>query len=76
MIGFDACQTAVRDTTAIAVKGQLFCPSKEPPIEPKEEKASNVLEEKQKHKLHEFIAEWVDEAWRDEDETEADEAEE
>jgi hypothetical protein len=40
------------------------------------EKASNVLDDKQKHKLHEFIAEWVDEAWGDEDETEADEAEE
>jgi hypothetical protein len=38
------------------------------------EKASNVLDDKQKHKLHEFIAEWVDEAY--EDETEADEAEE
>jgi len=40
------------------------------------EKASNVLDDKQKQKLHEFIAEWVDEAWGDEDETEADEAEE
>jgi hypothetical protein len=38
------------------------------------EKASNVLDDKQKHKLHEFIAEWVDEAY--EDETEGDEAEE
>ena len=38
------------------------------------EKASNVLDDKQKHKLHEFIAEWLDEAY--EDETEADEAEE
>jgi hypothetical protein len=38
------------------------------------EKASNVLDDKQKHKLHEFIAEWVDEAY--EDETEAGEAEE
>jgi pimeloyl-ACP methyl ester carboxylesterase len=38
------------------------------------EKASNVLDDK--HKLHEFIAEWVDEAWGDEHETEADEAEE
>ena len=35
---------------------------------------SNVLDDKQKHKLHEFIAEWLDEAY--EDETEADEAEE
>ena len=40
------------------------------------EKASNMLDDKQKQKLHEFIAEWVDEAWGDEDETEADEAEE
>jgi len=40
------------------------------------EKASNVLDDKQKQKLHEFIAEWVDEAWGDEDETEGDEAEE
>jgi hypothetical protein len=40
------------------------------------EKASNVLDDKQKQKLHEFIAEWADEAWGDEDETEADEAEE
>jgi hypothetical protein len=40
------------------------------------EKASNVLDDKQKQKLHEFIAEWVDEAWGDEHETEADEAEE
>ena len=40
------------------------------------EKASNVLDDKQTQKLHEFIAEWVDEAWGDEDETEADEAEE
>jgi len=39
------------------------------------EKASNVLDDKQKQKLHEFIAEWVDEAWGDEHE-EADEAEE
>jgi hypothetical protein len=38
------------------------------------EKASNVLDDKQKHKLHEFIAEWLDDAY--EDETEADEAEE
>jgi hypothetical protein len=38
------------------------------------EKASNVLDDNQKHKLHEFIAEWVDEAY--EDETEGDEAEE
>ena len=38
------------------------------------EKASNVLDDKQKHKLHEYIAEWLDEAY--EDETEADEAEE
>ena len=38
------------------------------------EKASNVLDDKQKHKLHEYIAEWVDGAY--EDETEADEAEE
>jgi hypothetical protein len=38
------------------------------------EKASNVLDDKQTHKLHEFIAEWLDEAY--EDETEADEAEE
>ncbi len=38
------------------------------------EKASNVLDDKQTHTLHEFIAEWVDEAY--EDETEADEAEE
>ena len=42
LMGFDACRAAVRDTTAITVKGQLFCPSKEPTIEPKEEKASNV----------------------------------
>src|SRR5271166_4304738 len=35
------------------------------------EKASNVLDDKQKQKLHEFIADWGDE-----DETEADEAEE
>jgi hypothetical protein len=27
------------------------------------EKASNVLDDKQKQKLHEFIAEWVDESW-------------
>ena len=40
------------------------------------EKASNVLDDKQKQKLHEFIGEWVDEAWGDEDETEGDEAEE
>ena len=39
LMGFDACRAAVRDTTAIAAKGQLFCPSKEPTIEPK--KASN-----------------------------------
>ena len=30
------------------------------------EKASNVLDDKQKHKLHEFIAEWLDEAYEDE----------
>ena len=40
------------------------------------EKASNVLDDKQKHKLHEVIAESVDESWENEDETEADEAEE
>jgi hypothetical protein len=32
------------------------------------------VDDKQKQKLHEFIAEWVDEAWGDEYETEADEA--
>jgi hypothetical protein len=26
LMGFDACRAAVRDTIAIAVKGQLFCP--------------------------------------------------
>jgi hypothetical protein len=40
------------------------------------EKASTVLDDKQKHKLHEVVAEWVDEAWENEHETEADEAEE
>jgi len=40
------------------------------------EKASNVLDDKQKHKLHEVIAESVDESWENEDETEADESEE
>ena len=40
------------------------------------EKASNVLDDKQKHKLHEVIAQSVDESWENEDETEADEAEE
>jgi len=40
------------------------------------EKASNVLDDKQKHKLHEVVAESVDESWENEDETEADEAEE
>jgi sulfite reductase beta subunit-like hemoprotein len=40
------------------------------------EKASNVLDDKQKHKLHEVIAESVDESWENGDETEADEAEE
>ena len=32
--------------------------------------------DKQKHKLHEVVAESVDESWENEDETEADEAEE
>jgi len=40
------------------------------------EKASNVLDDQQKHKLHEVVAESVDESWENEDETEADEAEE
>jgi hypothetical protein len=40
------------------------------------EKASNVLDDKQKHKLHDYVAEMVDEAWENEDETEADEPEE
>jgi len=40
------------------------------------EKASNVLDDKQKHKLHEYVAELVDEAWENEHETEADEMEE
>ena len=30
LTGFDACRAAVRDTIAIAVKGELFSPSKEP----------------------------------------------
>ena len=40
------------------------------------EKASNVLDDKQKHKLHDYVAELVDEAWENEHETEADEMEE
>jgi hypothetical protein len=40
------------------------------------EKASNVLDDKQKHKLHEHVAEMVDEAWENEHEEEGDEAEE
>ena len=40
------------------------------------EKASNVLDDKQKHKLHEVVAELVDEAWENEHEAEADETEE
>jgi sulfite reductase beta subunit-like hemoprotein len=40
------------------------------------EKASNVLDDKQKHKLHEVVAQSVDESWENEDEMEADEAEE
>ena len=40
------------------------------------EKASNVLDDKQKHKLHEVVAQSVDQSWENEDEMEADEAEE
>jgi len=40
------------------------------------EKASNVLDDKQKHQLHDYVAELVDEAWENEHEAEADEAEE
>ena len=39
------------------------------------EKASNVLDDKQKHKLHDYVAEMVDEAWENEHEEEADEEE-
>jgi hypothetical protein len=61
-MGFDSCRAAVRDTIAIAVKGQLFSPSKEPPIEHKEERLPTCSKKNRSAKLHEFVAEWMDEA--------------